>query len=94
MAGLPAVVIRRAKEIMKSLEHEKLVDTDRGGADLRPALDKMPKPDFDQTIIDQSDTYRRLAVELESIDPNQLTPLEALMKLAQLKALASEVGKS
>ncbi len=68
-------------------------DAPTGGADLRPALDKIPDPDFEQLVIDQSETYRKLASELEAIDPNRLTPLEALMKLAQLKALASEVGE-
>ena len=100
MAGLPAVVIQRAKEIMKGLEHEKLVSGAGGtdgapgkGSDLRPALDRVPQPDFTQTVIDQSQTYTKLAAELASVDPNRMTPLEALMKLAQLKALASEVGK-
>lgn len=100
MAGLPTVVIQRAREIMKGLEDEKLMasengrgDAPTGGGDLRPALDKIPDPDFEQLVIDQSETYRKLASELEAIDPNRLTPLEALMKLAQLKALASEVGE-
>lgn len=100
MAGLPSVVIQRAKEIMRSLEKEKMgaaggngSTAASGGKDLRPALDRMPQPDFDQTVIDESETFRKLAAELESLDPNRLTPLEALMKLAQLKSLAARIGE-
>ncbi len=82
LAGLPQKVIDRAKEILSNLEKGELdamgmpkiaktkrLDKGRGGP-LQPSLFSQPDP---------------LRLELEKIDPNHLTPLEALNILSDLK---------
>ena len=84
LAGLPAETIRRAKDILAGLESDEL---SRGG---RPSLSLGPGEPSDQTLqlglfraAAPSDT--RLSERLRSLDVNELTPLEALSLLAELK---------
>jgi DNA mismatch repair protein MutS len=86
LAGLPKPVIRRAKEILKNLESESLTP------DQKPKLAKR-RP---ETLINVeqmslfSELENKLRNEIEKIDPNNLTPMEALSKLDQLKTLVND----
>jgi DNA mismatch repair protein MutS len=86
LAGLPAEVISRAKEILGNLEANEL-DPNRtpklaagGGAAWKVAE---PAPQMDMFAAKES----LLAETLEKLDVNSLTPLEALQKLDELKKL-------
>lgn len=76
MSGLPGHTIRRAREILNLLEQK-----DRGfQADLsRRAVGQMPLFDPQPSVVE-----RRLG----EIDVNQMTPLEALRFLAELKEMS------
>jgi len=69
LAGLPEKVILRAKEIMHNLEKEKIPSSER----------KIQQLDF---LIPQS---HPLLEEIEKIDPEKITPIEALLKLKEWK---------
>jgi DNA mismatch repair protein MutS len=81
LAGLPGGVITRAKEILSALERDEL---SRSG---RPSLSDTPhEPQRQLGLFQQSSsTDGALVRRLREIDPNRLTPLEALALLAELK---------
>jgi DNA mismatch repair protein MutS len=78
LAGLPGEVVARAREILSALEQDELA---RGG---RPSLSGAAKPGeqlglFSAPVVDD-DLTRRLA----GLDPDHLTPMQALAALADL----------
>jgi len=78
MAGMPPALINRANEILAVLEskseHPKEIGT------------KQPK--LQLSIFDEHTvTFESIRKALNSMDINQLTPVEALMKLNEIKAL-------
>ena len=80
LAGLPPAIVRRAAEILASLERDELA---RGG---RPSLTGAPPPSQQQLGLFQSAAETDPVVErLRSLDIDRLTPLEALTLLAELK---------
>lgn len=90
MAGLPASVIDRAREILSRLEQD---ESARLAADagLRSKVRKVeprpaPSEQFQISLFEMGDSKLRDA--LLQLDLNRLTPIEALLKLAELKRLA------
>jgi DNA mismatch repair protein MutS len=82
LAGLPPAVIARARQILDGLENDSL---SRGG---RPSITKTGNEPLQQQLgLFQSvpSSGDRLAERLREIDPDRLTPLEALTLLAELK---------
>jgi DNA mismatch repair protein MutS len=82
LAGLPPGVIARAREILDGLEHDAL---SRGG---RPSINSSaPPPPQQQLGLFQAvpSVGDRLAERLRQIDPDRLTPLDALTLLAEMK---------
>jgi DNA mismatch repair protein MutS len=80
LAGLPPAVVRRATEILKSLEQDEL---QRGG---RPSLSGSPAPAQAQLGLFQSPAEEHPVVDrVRKLDLERLTPLEALNLLADLK---------
>ncbi len=81
LAGLPASVVARAQEILRNLE--------------RTEFDREGRPRLAHSETSASDAPRQLALfsgseeaaleELRRLDPDRLTPLEALALLAELK---------
>lgn len=81
MAGMPSSLIQRANEILKQLE-EKHVDE---GADEK--MKKIASPKMQLSIFDaHSQTFNEIRELLEGIDINRLTPVEALLKLQEIKS--------
>jgi len=88
LAGLPRPVVERAQEILGALEHDELV---RGG---RPSLSRTATEPQQQLGLFQSlpsPQAERLLERLRSMDPDHLTPMEALALLAQMKKEAEEM---
>jgi DNA mismatch repair protein MutS len=81
LAGLPPSVVGRAREILNGLERDEL---SRGG---RPSLsgdaeDRQRQPGLFQAPVPGDDPIHR---RLRAIDVNELTPMQALSLLADLK---------
>jgi DNA mismatch repair protein MutS len=83
MAGMPPSLLQRAEEILKQLEDkqvsEHLGERIKGLA--APAIPKMQLSIFDAHT-ETFDTIRKLLVDM---DINRLTPVEALLKLQEIK---------
>ncbi len=84
MAGMPQNVVLRANEIMHHLENDKI----RQQAQER--IREVPKNNFQLTMFEADPTLQRLSETLEKVDVNTLTPIEALLKLNELKLLMSK----
>jgi DNA mismatch repair protein MutS len=82
MAGMPPALLQRANEILKQLE-EKHVDESIGDR-----VKKIAEPKLQLSIFDShSETFENIRNLLENIDINRLTPVEALLKLNEIKGL-------
>jgi DNA mismatch repair protein MutS len=80
MAGMPVTLIQRANEILKQLEDQ------RGGSDIKEQLKQMPVQKMQLNIFDiHSQTFEDIRKMLAGIDINRLTPVEALLKLQEIK---------
>lgn len=77
LAGLPNTVISRAKEVLQELEQSELREDSSGKVQ---RVDQKQAPLFELTP-----PSSKLTDELKKIDPNQITPLQALAKLQELK---------
>jgi DNA mismatch repair protein MutS len=79
LAGLPPSVVQRAREILRLLESGHHV------------AGRTPKPEPDPHQLALFDSEHPLVRELLELDPNSMTPLEALSRLAALKQRAEEL---
>ncbi len=80
MAGMPPSLIERANDILKQLE-TKHVDEE-----ISDAVKKIATPKMQLSIFDaHSETFEEIRKVLEGIDINRLTPVEALLKLQEIK---------
>ncbi len=79
MAGMPQQLIKRANEVLKQLE-------EKNNEAHQINIKKITAPQLQLSIFDaHSQTFGIIRELLESIDINRLTPVEALMKLNEIK---------
>ncbi len=102
MAGLPQVVIERAKEILSNLEGHTLDVSHEGNgavkktADKKEAAKRTVKQVESQSTLPQMTLFgsqidpniETLLNKLDASDPERMTPIEALLLLSELKRLA------
>lgn len=79
MAGMPNEIVIRANEILKHLEKEKLTDKDR------QKLEELPTQQFQMNLFEADPRMERMLDILRNIDVNTTSPVEALLKLNELK---------
>jgi len=80
MAGMPASLIDRANEILKQLEDS------REGGNKDEVVKNLAVPKMQLSIFDaHSATFDEIRTILETVDINRLTPVEALIKLQEIK---------
>lgn len=80
MAGMPPSLIERANEILQQLEN--LHSREQAGDQMRQVTaSKMQLSIFDA----HSETFEEIRKMLEGLDINRLTPVEALLKLNEIK---------
>ena len=84
MAGMPRSVVKRANEILKDLESGK-----EGSAISKPVGELATRREGYQTSIFQLDdpVLSQIRDEIRNVDINNLTPVEALNKLDEIKKL-------
>jgi len=81
MAGMPPALLQRAEEILHQLE-DKHVDSP-----IETSLKKIEAPKMQLSIFDaHTETFQHIRHLLENIDINRLTPVEALLKLQEIKS--------
>ncbi len=80
MAGMPPSLINRANEILQQLEESRNSHTDE-------AVKHLNSPKMQLSIFDaHSATFDEIRTLLEAVDINRLTPVEALLKLQEIKS--------
>lgn len=82
MAGMPPALLKRAEELLKQME-EKHVDSPPAGSPGKKPIPKVQLSIFDA----HSQTFSDIRKVLEALDINNLTPVEALLKLSEIKNL-------
>ncbi len=83
MAGMPTKLLDRANEILETLEEK---HSKTGGETLQKIKNIKPAPKYQLNIFDGvTEDLRRVQQVLEATDVNTLTPVEALLKLSELK---------
>ena len=91
MAGMPKEVLDRANDILKKLEkdHElEIKDTEITEKDSNNAIKTKSKSDYQLSFFQLNDpVLEQVKEELLKVDINILTPVEALMKLNDIKRL-------
>ena len=86
MAGMPNSLIDRANTILKQLEKQHVKE--EGKDSITELVKQSNTPQVQLSIFDaHSATFNDIRTMLTSIDINQLTPVEALMKLNEVKSL-------
>lgn len=82
MAGMPNEMIKRANEILKELETKHIA------SDIKSTLKDIKNPDYQLNIFSMDDPRLfKIKEILEEVDINSITPIEALMKLDQMRKL-------
>jgi DNA mismatch repair protein MutS len=80
MAGMPPALIQRAEEVLRLLEEKPV------GAPTEESLKKVSAPKMQLSIFDShTETFHHIRQLLEDTDINRLTPVEALLKLQEIK---------
>jgi DNA mismatch repair protein MutS len=81
MAGMPASLIERANEILKQLETIHVKD------EKDESIKNISAPKLQLSIFDaHTETFDEIRKLLEMTDINRLTPVEALIKLQEIKS--------
>ena len=84
MAGMPPSLIQRANEILAQLEEKQLDES--VNPSLSSQVKKLSSPKMQLSIFDaHTETFEQIRKLLEGIDINRLTPVEALLKLNEIK---------
>lgn len=82
LAGLPKEVIERARQILRNLEaggKKKQIESNK---------EQIRQLDFTDFLLQEEGPSLEVVEALKAINVNDLTPLEALLKLSELQALA------
>ena len=81
MAGMPNILVNRANEILKEMELK-----NKGSQNLATPSAQAADTKFQLSIFDaHTETFESIRKELDEMDINNLTPVEALMKLQAIK---------
>jgi len=79
MAGMPNPVVIRAAEIMHHLEKDKIRNQ------TEDKLKEVPKNNYQLSMFEADPTFNEIKEVLENLDINTISPVEALLKLNELK---------
>ncbi|MEB2773991.1 DNA mismatch repair protein MutS [Algoriphagus sp. D3-2-R+10] len=79
MAGMPNPIVLRAAEIMSHLEKDKAV------ADQKENIKSIPKNNYQLSMFELDPKFQEAKELIEGIDINAISPIEALLKLHEIK---------
>ncbi len=86
MAGMPNEIVIRSNEILKYLEKEKV------GEATKEAIESIPTNNFQLNLFESDPRIEELMKLLRGIDINTLAPVEALLKLNEMKEIVKGKG--
>ena len=87
MAGMPPSLIERANEILLQLEKSRNTSENGNAPNLGQTVKNLNNPKVQLSIFDvHSITFEDIRSLLAAVDINRLTPVEALLKLQEIKA--------
>ncbi len=87
MAGMPPLLIDRANEVLAQLEKSRNSSEDGQANNLGQTVKNLNNPKMQLSIFDaHSVTFEEIRSLLNAVDINRLTPVEALLKLQEIKA--------
>jgi DNA mismatch repair protein MutS len=91
MAGMPPALIQRANDILKQLEESRENPQSPGnpkGGSLDRGIKQLAAQQIQLSIFDvHTETFEEIRKLLENTDINRLTPVEALLRLQEIKGL-------
>lgn len=79
MAGMPNPVVLRASEIMHHLEKDKALNLQK------EKIKDMPKNNYQLSLFEMDPKFKEAKELLDAIDINTISPVEALLKLNEVK---------
>ncbi len=82
MAGMPNPIVIRANEIMRFLEKDRDTSSEK--------VRDLPENSFQLNMFEADDRFKELIGILNDIDINTISPVEALLKLNELKTKLSD----
>ncbi len=83
MAGMPKTLLKRANEVLAQLEQKSI-----GVDNISDKIESLPTNDYQLNIFNMDDPkYQKVKALMDELDVNALTPIEALMKLNEIKEL-------
>jgi DNA mismatch repair protein MutS len=85
LAGVPAQIIKRAKQILRNLEEHEISPQGLSAQARKIMAGKQNQMDIFDAIIDKADEKNKILEEIKQIDVDNITPLEAIQKIAELK---------
>ncbi len=86
LAGMPNQVVLRAHEILLHLEKDKVQDK------TKKRLEEIPKANFQMSLFEPTSPHiKEMMEKLDGIDINAMSPVEALLKLNEIKGIADKV---
>jgi DNA mismatch repair protein MutS len=86
MAGMPPSLIDRANEILLQLEESRNSSHEGQTSTMDETMKKIAAPTVQLSIFDaHSATFEEIRTLLNAVDINRLTPVEALLKLQEIK---------
>lgn len=82
LAGMPSRVVSRAETLLQHLEKESRLE------DQKEKIREVPKSNLQLTLFDAPDPkLEKIRLQLEALDINSLTPMEALLRLNEWKSM-------
>lgn len=88
MAGMPKCIVNRADEILKQLESEKRQEGATSGSSVKKAPAARQSGNYQLSFFQLDDpVLSQVRDEIKNMDLNNLTPLEALNKLSEIRKI-------
>lgn len=81
MAGMPTQVVRRANEIMRHLEQDKMRQQHQEN------IKKIPQHNYQPSLLEADASWLKIKALIKETDISTMAPLEALLKLNEIKAI-------
>ncbi|MEM6522707.1 MAG: DNA mismatch repair protein MutS [Bacteroidota bacterium] len=86
LAGMPNKVVIRANEILHFLEKEKHKN------DTSKRLEEVPKANYQMSLFEADPRYKEVQALIDALDINTISPVEALLKLNEIKTILTKVS--